>query len=199
MGNGEQFSIKQNPVKMLQNITDNVIKTLNDREEFINVDSSANMNKQVYNVINTYIIQNIDLKEMSRWIMGKIVWQKSTKEERNKFIHAFKYLLIGNYYITLNNYKTHDLKFLPIKEKDFIKKKLITVHSTINNRINNKMLYIDYKLMKRNGKWKVYDIVVEGVSLLKSYQSQFKDQIRKNGLKKTTEEILLSNKIKYVK
>merc|ERR1712226_283079 len=110
----------------------------------INDNSSKNMNKQVYNIINQYIIPNIDLIEMSRWIMGKIVWQKSTKEEKNKFINAFKYLLIGHYYITLNDYKKHDLKFLPIKEKDFIKKKYIIVNSTINNKLTNKVLYIDY-------------------------------------------------------
>jgi len=195
---GEKVSFNQDPVLMLQEITDNVINTLNVNEEFINDNSSKNMNKQVYGVINQYIIPNIDLIEMSRWIMGKIVWQKSTKEEKNKFINAFKYLLIGHYYITLNDYKKHDLKFLPIKEKDLTKKKYIIVNSTIKNKINNKILYIDYRLINRNGKWKVYDIVVEGVSLLKAYQSQLKNQIRKYGLKKVTEDILLSNKIKYV-
>jgi len=134
----EKLSFNQDPVLMLQEITDNVINTLNINEEFINENSSKNMNKQVYGIINQYIIPNIDLIEMSRWIMGKIVWQKSTKEEKNKFINAFKYLLIGHYYITLNDYKKHDLKFLPIKEKDFIKKKYIIVNSTIKNKINIK-------------------------------------------------------------
>merc|ERR1711976_577775 len=196
---GEKVSFNQDPVLMLQEITDNVVNTLNVNEEFINDNSSKNMNKQVYGVINQYIIPNIDLIEMSRWIMGKIVWQKSTKEEKNKFINAFKYLLIGHYYITLNDYKKHELKFLPIKEKDLFNKKHIIVNSTINNKITNKTLYIDYRLINKNGKWKVYDIVVEGVSLLKAYQSQLKNQIRKYGLKKVTEDILLSNKIKYVK
>merc|ERR1711935_832587 len=99
-----------------------------------NEDSDKNMNKEVYSIINKYIVPNIDLIEMSRWIMGKMVWQKSTKEEKNKFINAFKYLLIGHYYITLNDYKKHDLKFLPIKEKELNEKKYIIVKSTINNK-----------------------------------------------------------------
>jgi len=189
----------EDPVYMLQNVTDNVINILNDNEDIINNNSSESMNKEVYYIINKYIIPNIDLIEMSRWMMGKIIWQKSTKEEKNKFINAFKYLLIGHYYITLNDYKKHDLKFLPIKAKDLDKKKYIIVNSTINNKNTNKILYIDYRLINKNGKWKVYDIVVEGVSLLKAYQSQFKNQIRKYGLKKVTEDILASNNIKYVK
>ena len=126
-GNQKTYYTAQDPVFMLQNITNNVIDTLNNNEDIINENSSKNMNKEVYNIINKYIIPNIDLIEMSRWIMGKIVWQKSTKEEKNKFINAFKYLLIGHYYITLNDYKKHDLKFLPLKEKDFFKKKHIIV------------------------------------------------------------------------
>jgi phospholipid transport system substrate-binding protein len=188
----------QDPVLMLQNITTNVINTLNDKEEIMNEDNEESINKEVYNIINKYIIPNIDLVEMSRWIMGKIVWQKSTKEEKNKFINAFKYLLIGHYYITLNDYKKHDLKFLPIQEKELDGKKIIIVKSTINNKTTKKTLYIDYRLINRNGQWKVYDIVVEGVSLLKAYQAQLKNRIRKYGLKKVTEEILLSNQIKYV-
>jgi len=190
---------QQDPVYMLRSVTDDVIEILNNKEGITNENSSENMNKEIYGVINQYIIPNIDLIEMSRWIMGKVVWQKSTKEEKSKFINAFKYLLIGHYYITLNDYKKHDLKFLPLKEKDFFKKKHIIVNSTINNKSTNKILYIDYKLINKNGKWKVYDIVVERVSLLKAYQSQLKSQIRKYGLKKVTEDILLSNKIKYVK
>merc|ERR1711976_562847 len=103
------------------------------------------------------------------------------------------------YYITLNDYKQHELKFLPIKEKDIFNKKHIIVNSTINNKITKKVLHIDYKLINKKGRWKVYDIVVEGVSLLKAYQSQLKNQIRKYGLKKVTEDILSSNNIKYVK
>jgi phospholipid transport system substrate-binding protein len=188
----------QDPVLMLQNITTNVINTLNDKEEIMNEDNEESINKEVYNIINKYIIPNIDLVEMSRWIMGKIVWQKSTKEEKNKFINAFKYLLIGHYYITLNDYKKHDLKFLPIQEKELDGKKFIIVKSTINNKTTKKTLYIDYRLINRNGQWKVYDIVVEGVSLLKAYQAQLKNRIRKYGLKKVTDEILSSNQIKYV-
>lgn len=197
--NQEKVNFNQDPVYMLQNITNNVISVLNNNEKIINENSSENMNKEVYKIINKYIIPNIDLVEMSRWITGKMIWQKSTKEEKKKFIKAFKYLLIGHYYITLNDYKKHDLKFLPIKESDTIKKKYIIVKSTINNKITNKTLYIDYRLINKNGKWKVYDIVVEGVSLLKAYQSQLKNQIRKYGLKKVTEDILASHNIKNVK
>ena len=68
------------------------------------------------------------------------------KEEKNKFINAFKYLLIENYYVTLNDYKKHDLSFMPIKEKDFLKKKGMTMPILYDRRGHTMKRYNAMKL-----------------------------------------------------
>ena len=113
--NQEVFS-HQDPVNMLNTTTHNVISALKKNENIFKDENKKNLHKEIYNIINAFIIPNVDLQEMTRWIMGKNTWQSSTKEEKNNFTIAFKELLIKNYYVTLNDYKEHEMQFLPIKD-----------------------------------------------------------------------------------
>merc|ERR1712228_1095207 len=106
----------------------NVVTALKKQEGIIDK-SNKKTRKEIHTIINKFIIPNVDLQEMSRWIMGRNIWIKSSKEEKNMFIIAFKELLIKNYYVTLNDYKEYDMQFLPVKEQDLKKKKHIVIKS----------------------------------------------------------------------
>jgi phospholipid transport system substrate-binding protein len=110
-----------------------------------------------------------DFPEMSRRSLG-IHWRKRTPDERKEFVSLFSDLLEDTYIKKIEKY--HDEKILYTGESvrgDYavVKTKVITTKET--------EIPIDYRLLKENNKWEVYDVVIEGVSLVNNYRSQFSE------------------------
>jgi len=108
-------------------------------------------------------------------------WKKRSDEEKKEFIELFGQLLEDTYISKIETYTDEKVVYV----KEFVKKKKAQVNTKIVTQTIE--IPIDYRLYKtKNGSWMVYDLVIEGVSLVGNYRSQF-DQI----LKKDTYEELL--------
>ena len=71
--------------------------------------------------------------------------------------------------------------------------KRIQISSKIH-KSNGQLIQVEYRLIAdENGDWKVYDLIIEGISILKGFQAQFSNQIRQNGLRSVTEQIKQHN------
>ena len=101
-------------------------------------------------------------------------WDIRSDQERREFIALFKSLLENSYANKLEAYRDEKINYLDeiIKgEYALVKTEVVRRSSTIG---------VDYKLINENGNWKVYDFVIEGVSMIRNYRSQFTKIIRKD-------------------
>ena len=110
---------------------------------------------------------------------------------RNEFISAFKVLVVRTYATALNSYSNETVDFAP--QKIDTSKNRIQVTSWIK-RLNKDNIRLDYRLIKHGDGWLVYDIIIEGVSIIQGFQAQFSEKIKQQGLDSVIAEIKTHNK-----
>ena len=113
------------------------------------------------------IFPKFNFLEMGKRSLGSKRWKERSPEERKIFIDLFGKLLENYYANKLESY--HDEKINYVDE--IVKGKYAMVKTEVIRK--NGTVNVDYKLIRGGGEWRVYDIVVEGVSMIKNYRSQF--------------------------
>ena len=128
--------------------------------------------------MNEIVIPKLDIELMSRIVLGKNHWNNISISEKSDFMDAFKNLMVRTYMKSLTAFEGEKIKFLPYtqgKRDDVAKVKSIYL-------LNEGELPVSYRLKKTDSKWKVYDIIIDGVSLLRNYRSDFKAHVSKKGI-----------------
>ena len=101
-------------------------------------------------------------------------WDARSDQERREFIALFKSLLENSYANKLEAYRDEQINYLD----EIIKGKYALIKTEVVRRSST--IGVDYKLIEENGNWKVYDFVIEGVSMIRNYRSQFTKIIRRD-------------------
>ena len=125
------------------------------------------------NRMREIIHRHFDFEEMSRRSLAR-AWRKRTPEEKTEFIELFSYFMERNYAGTLESYTNEKV----VLGKESIDEEFAKVNTVIIT-MDKKEVDIVYRLHKVGGEWRVYDVVVEGVSLVKNYRDQFRSIIRR--------------------
>lgn len=128
-----------------------------------------------------------DYSEMAKRSLGKY-WNVRTDTERKNFTHLFATLLENSYAGKIESYNNERIVYLrEIPDGDYaeVKSKVVTAARD--------EFSLDYRLFKHNGKWMVYDVVIEGVSLVSNYRSQFNKIISSSGYDKLVKKLQTKN------
>ncbi len=117
-----------------------------------------------------------DQQEMAKRSLGRY-WNQRTPAERKQFVDLFSSLLENSYAGKIESYNNEKILYT----KESIEGNYAEVHSKIITPKHDEFS-LDYRLLKEsNGKWMVYDVVIEGVSLVSNYRTQFNKIINANG------------------
>ena len=130
---------------------------------------------QLSDLINTIF----DFEELSKRTLGR-EWKKMKAEQQNEFVQLFRKLLQGVYADRLLAYS--DQKILFDKETE-LKKGSAEVQSYLQTS-DGKKIPLFYRLTDKSGSWKVYDVIIEGVSMVKNYRTQFREILSKDSAEK---------------
>ena len=138
-------------------------------------------------LIEKDLMSHIDYRYTSYKILGKYV-KTATKAQRNAFVGVMKDYLLTTYAQALTKYKDQQVKFE--REKKVGKKRIAVVHTEIIEQ-GAPTINIAFKLRrnKTTGRWKVFDMVVEGISLVSSKQAEITSQIRESSLDAVIEKL----------
>ena len=166
------------PMETVETGVNKVLKTLSDPA------FKAKPKEQQITAISAEIESVFDFQELSRRTLGR-QWKKFSAEQQTEFVKLFKELLQGVYADRLLAYS--DQKVIYDKEL-MLKKGRAEVQSYLQTSDGSK-IPLFYRLTDTSGSWKVYDIVIEGVSMVKNYRTQFKE-ILSNGSPDKLLEIL---------
>jgi len=150
-------------------------------------DEALTNDKQARRVaLRKIIAERFNYRQMVMRSLAKN-WDVRSDQERQEFIALFKSLLENSYANKLEAYKDEEINYLDemIKgEYALVKTEVVRKSSTIG---------VDYKLIQEKGSWQVYDFVIEGVSMIRNYRSQFTKIIRRDSyevlVQKLTEKI----------
>mgnify|MGYP001077288658 CR=1 FL=1 len=175
----------QEPVAMLKGVTDSVLAQLRSHQGELKSHPD-----RIYGIAEHLIIPHVDFVEMGRWIAGRNAWKKASESDQAAFIAAFKTLVVRTYATSLLQYTNQTVEFIPLKSTEGKERLQVTSYVNGGDRGQIKM---DYRLIKQADNWLVYDIIIEGVSLLKGYQAQFSEDVRQQGLNYVTRKIKSHN------
>jgi phospholipid transport system substrate-binding protein len=133
---------------------------------------------KVYQLVEAKILPNFDFNRMTQLAVGKH-WPSATAQQKQALVIQFRNLLVRTYSSSLTEFSNQAVEFKPmtIKPDDTD----VTVHSEIRQP-GSRPLPIDYSMYKTSFGWKVYDVAIDGVSLVTNYRSSFSSTIRQNGI-----------------
>lgn len=162
------------PVELIRSTADYVLKQVRARKAELEKDSSG-----IYDLVQQKVLPHFDFRIMSRGALGKY-WRRATEKQKNEIAHEFQELLVRTYASTLLNYSDQEIEYLPYRGKPGDKR--VTVSTRVHNN-GGPPIPINYRLYRQsNGAWKIYDVVVDGVSLVSNYRGSFSAEVKKHGI-----------------
>jgi phospholipid transport system substrate-binding protein len=166
---------------MLEHSANEIISTLKANKS--NLKSNPHI---IYKAVETNLLPNIDVPGMARSVIGRQIWQKASASERDAFSKAFTKLVIRTYSSPLAQYTDETVQFLPIRGS--LNNRFLRINSVIV-RSEGQNIPLSYSLVSKEGQWKIYDISVEGVSLLQSFRSQFAQVLQHADIKEVIKQM----------
>lgn len=136
-----------------------------------------NFNKAA-RVVDGIVTEFVDMPTVSLLVLGKNIRQ-ATPEQKQRFMDAFKTLLVNTYTRAFLEYKDWNITFSPYRDSSDSRKTLVKtqVHQPGQQPVN-----ISYRMLRnKQNEWKVYDIVIDGISLVTNYRTSFNNEITRTG------------------
>ena len=153
-------------------------------------DIQAGNQQKIFALAEEKILPNFDFDRVCRMVLGKN-WKSATPEQQEVFQKEFRSLLLRTYASALSKYKNQVIEYKPLRAEPSAKN--VSVKTQILQP-GGQPIAVDYSLVKGDSGWKVYDIVIESVSLVTNYRSQFSNEIRTNGLDSLNKKLAEKNK-----
>ena len=167
------------PNELLKRLSDGVISSFNENLDNIRTDPAI-----ATRLIEKILLPHVDFDLASKKVLV-FEWGNLTSNQRTRFTHAFKVFLVRHSAVILASYMTNKDKELSedvfsFEEKIAVEGKIATVKSkmSIDGVVKHE---IGYKLHCATTSWKIYDVVIDGVSIIRQYKTQFKYKIDKDG------------------
>jgi polar amino acid transport system substrate-binding protein len=148
-------------------------------------DKISSQDYYVEHLVNELLLPVVDHVYMAKRVLAKN-WKKASKEQKKQFVGAFKHKVIRTYAGAFKAFNGEEIIFSDAKLSK--SKKKASVKSAIQ-RVGAPAIDVTYKLYLKKGKWLTYDVVIEGVSLVKNFRDQFQQNIKKLGLAQAISEL----------
>lgn len=147
---------------------------------------------KLYKMADEKVLPHFDFRRMSQWVLGRS-WRDATPEQRDRFVVAFRDLLVRTYSTALLNYKDQEIVYLPAARAAASDEAV--VKTAVKQSGGQPDIPIHYSFYKnKDGVWKVYDVTIEGVSLVTNYRSVYSTKIRDKGIDALINDINDGNK-----
>jgi len=165
-GDSPDIFLKKSVREVAQFISENK-ETLENNESFLKAK------------VDQLIIPKLDIELMSKIVLGKKIWLSINNYQREKFILAFRGLMVKTYMKSLTAFNGEKIEFMPYKEgkrSDIAKVKSIYL-------LPEGEIAVNYRLKSNKAdEWKVFDISIDGISLLRNYRSDFQNHVEDHGI-----------------
>lgn len=173
------------PDVLVKDVTEEVLTTLRTDPAI----KAGDANKTA-ELVETRVLPHFNFTRMTALALGK-EWRKATPQQQQQLTAEFKTLLVRTYSNALTSYKNQKVVYKPLKMAPSDTDVLVR---TEIHQPGNKPVQLDYSLEKQDSGWKVYDVVVAGISLVTNYRDQFGQEVRNGGIDGLIASIAAKNK-----
>ena len=161
------------PAKLVQTSASAMLKELDAHR----ADYKANPNK-VHHLVDEVLLPHFDTEYSARLVLGHH-WSETNDDQRKRFVNAFYHSLLNNYGDALVDFTADKLKVLPFTGDANAKD--ATVRTTVR-KSDGSTVAVDYRLHRTDAGWKAWDVVIEGISYVKSFRDDFDTEISQKGM-----------------
>ena len=172
LGLSSQVMAEQGPVEVLQTMTDTLVEIAREDPDVVN-DMA-----RLRDIANEVVLSRVDLTALSRWVLGKY-WRTATPQQRAAFIVEFREMMLGSYLRSVSNYKENGVRFLPVRGGR--NKGRVIVHAEVDQP-NGPVVHVTFRMRIVKNEWLIYDVAVEGVSLVATHRASFSREIHDSGM-----------------
>lgn len=148
--------------------------------------------EELFGLVDEYVLPHFDFYKISQWVLGKN-WRTATPEQRERFVAAFQTMLVRTYATAILEYSDLEFTYHPLRMK--AGDTIVTVRTEVL-RPGKQPVRIDYRMFLGKAGWKVFDVQVDGVSLVASYRTTFDSEIQSDGMEALISRLEQHNKDK---
>jgi phospholipid transport system substrate-binding protein len=134
--------------------------------------------KKVYELVEVKVLPNFDFNRMTQLAIGKH-WASASAQQKQALVSEFRNLLVRTYATSLTAFSNQSVEFKPFRMKPG--EDDVTVKSEVKQP-GGQAIPIDYSMYRTAFGWKVYDVNIDGVSLVTNYRASFSNTIRQSGI-----------------
>ena len=128
-------------------------------------------------LVDQIINPHVDFDRVSIMVLGKH-WRTATPAQKEQFKQQFRLLLVRTYTTAFTEYANWKIRYLPLESEGSDKRTLVKTEILPSG---GEPVAVNYRMVNEGTEWKVYDILIEGISLLQNYRSSFNDEIEQSG------------------
>jgi len=174
------------PDQLAREVTDKIVVLLKANKNVYTKD-----HKKLYAMVDEHVLPNFDFRAMSRTVLGRY-WRTADEEQRARFTREFRDLLVRTYATALLKYNDETIVYLPFRLSP--DDRTATVKSEVRRTDGGPPIAINYSFYRTDAGWKVYDVTIEGASLVTTYQSTYSARVQREGVNALIVNLAQDNK-----
>jgi phospholipid transport system substrate-binding protein len=164
--------------ELVVNVSNQVIQALKNEPELAQRNPNA-----IYKLLNQIVAPHFDFDATAKLVLGRY-WRDANPQQRQRFIQEFRMHLVQFYAVSRAKYKDQKIEYKPLRAPAADNE--VVVRTDVQQQAGQP-IPIDYRMHRTGNEWKVYDVTVDGVSMVASNRSGFAEEIRQGGIDKLTD------------
>ena len=174
------------PQQLVRDTSTRMLAALHEEQGSIDKDMA-----HLYQLVEQIVLPNFDFRRMSQWVLGRN-WRTASAQQRERFVEQFRLLLVRTYSTALLEYADEEIVYLPAAGE---REDATVMVRTEINQPGVGVIPIVYSMYPSGNGWKVYDIAINGVSLVTNYRSTYGSIIRKDGIDQLIDQLAERNRL----
>lgn len=161
------------PDVLAKQITNEVIRIVK-----IDRDLQNGNSQKIYDLVDVKVLPHFDFEHMAKLAVARN-WSKATPEQQSRLVSEFRALLVRTYAASISSIVDYQVEFKPLRMNPGETDVMV---NTVVSKSGSPPIPIDYRVEKGDKGWKVYDVMVDNVSLVTVYRNSFNSEVRKGGI-----------------
>ena len=182
---GPAAAIQENPREVVIDTSERMLKALSAERDHLKEQPG-----RIFVLVDEIVLPRFDFQRMSEQVLGNF-WKKADAGQREAFVAQFRDLLVRTYTTALLNFSGQTIDYLPLQAAAGVTD--VVVRTEVR-QAGAPSIPIDYSLYANSDTWKVYDVVVDGISLVTNYRRNFANRIRRGGMDSLIADLAARNR-----
>ena len=158
----------------IERITQDILSAMAENRDQIETDPEL-----LYGLIDRILLPHFDFLTMARLALGKY-WRQANADQQTEFVGQFRRLLVNTHAVALLEYSGQEIRYLPMRPSS--RPGRATVRAALVPEDRGDTVILSYRLRQHDGRWWVYDVAIDGISLLTNYRATFATIVRNRGI-----------------